>query len=206
MSQEPCSVSDCSKPGTLHCTGCTPPPAHYCSKDCQKRDWKTHKLHCPGAQKYNCFLIRASAPSSATIPLLRFADHIEPFTLQAYGDEASEQAELKSRLGWKSAYEVGKFYDHTGADTWYYFIYGQTTTTSLPKNEIASLCAINQIHGDVAVLRSSPVGYNKYNELFSKTELVKTVEYYHNGAKPYQIFGEREKARALRKFGLSRDS
>src|SRR5262245_53631628 len=120
MPTESCSVSFCIKPGTLRCTGCTTPQSRYCSKECQKRDWKTHKFSCASAQKSNCFLIRASASFLGTNEPT-FADYIEPFNLQAFGNENDERAELRKRLGWAEVEEAGKFYDHKGADTWYYY-------------------------------------------------------------------------------------
>jgi len=203
MSQERCSVSICTKPGTLLCTGCTTPQARYCSKECQKRDWKTHKLSCVGAQKCNCFLIRASALSSGTGEP-KFADYIEPFNLLAYGNEQDEKAELKTRLGWKGVDQAGKFYDHNGADTWYYFAYGprMSAGNSSPKNEVASLCMGQTIFGDVAVVRSGPVDSTNYAVSFSKAELVKTAEFYRT-ANPSEVFADREMARAMRKWGAS---
>lgn len=202
MSTERCSVSLCTKPGKLLCTGCTRPQSRYCSKECQKRDWKSHKLSCAGAQKCNCFLIRASAsPSGPDEPTL--ADYIEPFNLETYGNETDESAELKEKLGWEVVAQVGKFYSHDGADTWYYFAYGPhiSLASSSPKNEVASLCTGKIIVGDVAVIRSGPVDSNDYPTSFSKTELVKTAEFYRT-AKPRVVFVEREWRRARRKWGI----
>lgn len=201
MPTEICSASFCTKPGTLLCTGCTGPQSRYCSEECQKHDWKSHRLTCAGAQKHNCFLIRASALSAGTgQPTL--ADYIEPFTLQAYGNEKGEISELKEKLGWKSAAEAGKFYGHSGADTWYYYAYGPGTSqaTSSPKNEVASLCTGRRIVGDVAVVRSGPLESTDYATSFSKANLVKTAEFYRT-ANPNVVFAEREKTRAMRKFG-----
>ncbi|KAL2796715.1 hypothetical protein BJX66DRAFT_299115 [Aspergillus keveii] len=38
-----CAAPSCSKPGTNKCSGCKITPVRYCSKDCQRDDWKTHK-------------------------------------------------------------------------------------------------------------------------------------------------------------------
>jgi hypothetical protein len=131
----------------------------------------------------------------------KIADCIEPFNLLAYGNEKGERAELKTRLGWAGVEEAGKFYDHKGADTWYYFAYGPEISVgnSSPKNEVASLCIGRTIFGDVAVVRSGPVGSNNYAESFSKAELVKTAEFYRT-ADPSGVFAEREMTRVMRNF------
>jgi hypothetical protein len=130
------------------------------------------------------------------------ADYIEPFNLETYGNETDEIAELKEKLGWEGVTEVGKFYGHDGADTWYYFAYGPriSLASSSPKNEVASLCTGQIIVGDVAVIRSGPVDSNDYPTSFSKTELVRTAEFYRI-ADPRMVFAERERARAMRKWG-----
>ena len=38
----------CGNPGTLRCSKCK--KVYYCSKECQKSDWKTHKLSCSTSQ------------------------------------------------------------------------------------------------------------------------------------------------------------
>ena len=43
-----CARALCSSNGTLTCTGCR--AAKYCSKDCQKLDWRVHKTACKAAQ------------------------------------------------------------------------------------------------------------------------------------------------------------
>jgi hypothetical protein len=130
-----------------------------------------------------------------------FADYIEPFNLQAYGNEEGEKAELKQRLGWAVVQEAGKFYGHRGADTWYYYAYGPWISqgTSSPKNEVASLCTGRVILGDVAVVRSAPVDSINYAESFSKAELMQTAEFYKT-TNPSIVFAEREETRVLRKL------
>ena len=39
-----CGNPGCLKSGVMHCGACK--QARYCSKDCQKADWKCHKLRC----------------------------------------------------------------------------------------------------------------------------------------------------------------
>ena len=114
-----CSTSSCSNAGTLVCTGCTTSASRYCSKECQKRDWKTHKVHCASAQKSNCYIIRATSSSSpnSTADSFDFAAYVESFPLNDYGTEMGERAELKRRLTWTAIDEVGKFYDQKGSDT-----------------------------------------------------------------------------------------
>jgi hypothetical protein len=195
MAAEDCSAPSCPKPGTLACTACTAPQARYCSKECQKQDWKAHKLVCHGSKKHNCFLIRAS--NTGDEPPI--ADLIEPFDLEAFGSEMAETKELKRRLGWKSVANVSKFYDHKGSDGWYYFAYGPDDN-SLPLNEIASKCAGKKIHGDIAVIRSGPADSNEDEEPFAKIELVRTVKFYYTtNESPALIFTRREQSRTMRK-------
>lgn len=119
MGPEPCSAPSCTKPGARACTGCTtPPPARYCSQECQKRDWKTHTSVC-GGRKYNGFMI-TNTPFEQTTSPPTISDYLTPFYFQRYGHEGEERRELEQRLGWREVAEVGKFYDHEGSDTWYY--------------------------------------------------------------------------------------
>lgn len=122
--------------------------------------------------------------------------------METYGNENDEIAELKGKLGWEEVEEAGKFYGHEGADTWYYYAYGPriSLASSSPKNEVASLCTGRGIVGDVAVVRSSPLESTDYATSFSKTNLVKTAEFYRT-ANPNVVFAEREKTRAMRKVG-----
>ncbi|RDL38907.1 uncharacterized protein BP5553_03247 [Venustampulla echinocandica] len=168
-----CSVPACIKPGTLL-----------------------------SALDNNCYLIRATATGTDASTS---ADYIQPFNLQSFGSEVDEIAELKQRLGWKRAALEGKLYDHIGSDTWYYFAYGPelsaTESTAMPENEVASRCIGRTIHGDIAVIRSGPVGPTNYAETFTKAELAKTAEFYKT-VMPDTVFVEREQSRAMRKFGF----
>lgn len=204
-SADPCSAQNCTKPGTLRCTGCDKLPARYCSAACQKRDWKAHKRNCAGAQKYNCFLIRASPPvSRITGEPLKDADYIIPFNLEDYGNWGAEIKELRRRLGWNEVDEAGKFYPHDGDDMWYYYVYydPERNNESSPENEIARRCLGWWVHGDVAVVRSSPMDSWDYSETFSRTELLKTTEYYRT-ANARDVFEEREHGRIAHKMGFS---
>jgi hypothetical protein len=115
----------------------------------------------------------------------------------------AEMRELKERLGWTSVGEAGKFYSHQNVDTWYYYAYCPSTSrdSSLVKNEIASRCIGKIVLGDIAVIRSGPVESNQYAESFSKTDLVKTVQFYRT-AVPQEVFAKREHSRILRNLGI----
>ena len=39
-----CASQECSNPGNLRCSGCR--TVGYCSAECQKKDWKQHKVNC----------------------------------------------------------------------------------------------------------------------------------------------------------------
>ena len=150
-------------------------------------------------QQYNCFLIRAK-PHSRTPPLQDIASQVEPFNLNSFGNELGEMRELKTRLGWKNAQEVGKFYDHNGTDSWYYYVYGEEGS-SQPKNEAASLVCYKKMKGDIAVIRSGPAGTDT-PEYFTQRELSEAVEFYktHDRSK---VFHEREKSRMSRSMGMN---
>ena len=122
-------------------------------------------------------------------------------------------------LGWKigGVGEVGKFYDHAGHDNWYYFCYGVARTklrlASLkakskeqPKgplyNGIVSLATGADVFGDVAVVRSGPVGLGGYDEEFKKEELVQTVDWCARGRDGERIFIMRQRSRFFRDMGL----
>jgi hypothetical protein len=126
--------------------------------------------------------------------------------LNDYGTETGERAELQRRLGWTVVNEVGKFYDHKGSDTWYYYVYGPhrpSSTNTSPMNEAASLSCGQIVYGDVAVVRSGPVD-STVPEMFTKKELVKTLEFYRTEDTRY-VFSLRERSRAARIWGRDLD-
>lgn len=138
---------------------------------------------------------------------------IEPCPLNSYGVEDAEIAELRRKRGWNSSIgEVAKFYGHEGEDTWYYFVYGQNQSPErrggLKLNFIAAVLTGQTLYGDVAVVRSGPVGPDaeRYDPEFTKHELLQTFDWYLSitgpDAKPqhWRIFCEREASRALRKM------
>ncbi|KAL1846723.1 Methionine aminopeptidase 1 [Paecilomyces lecythidis] len=201
---QPCLVANCTKSGTLRCTGCDRlSAARYCSTTCQKSDWKTHKRTCAGVQKYNCFLIKTSPVSTAGPDQpLRDADYIVPFHLRDYGVWGKEMKELSTRLGWPETNDAGKFYPPEG-DDWYYYAYccQWSRSGNLPENELASRMVGRKVRGDVAIVRSGPEDSNDYPERFSRTELLKVAEFYQ-WAVPRDIFAERERSRMARKYGF----
>jgi hypothetical protein len=134
-----------------------------------------------------------------------FAPHVESFPLNDYGTEMSERAELKERLGWTAADEVGKFYDHKGSDTWYYYAYGprhSSTANTSTKNEAASLCCGRTVYGDIAIIRSGPADSNDYPEEFTKAELVKALEFYRT-EDTRDVFSQREKSRMSKRLRIN---
>ncbi|MDI1492885.1 MAG: hypothetical protein OHK93_004668 [Ramalina farinacea] len=129
-------------------------------------------------RKYNCFLLCARPTTTAPV----FNDvqaQVRPFALKNFGVETAEIKELKDRLRWGTTYDVGELYDRSGADDWYYFVYGQVDGKQkhLPKNEIASKACGVEIYGDVAIVRSSLVGSEDYPEEFTKNQLCGTLEF-----------------------------
>lgn len=196
-----CSSPDCSEPASLSCSGCK--STRYCGKTCQRSHWIVHKKTCASAQKNNCYLIRASLDSASAFAHVH--DHVDPFSLEAFGNEFSEIKELKDRLGWKSAEEIGKFYDHLGTDQWYYYVYGQASAKAegKPANELASKACSRKVWGDVAVIRSGPMGYDP-PVMFTSGILCKTLKWLE-GRDSDAIFSEREQSRAMRSFGFSSD-
>jgi len=171
----------------------------------RRQDWKSHKETCTGNQKYNCFLIHPLTSSSGPESRDTLMDCMEPFHLQSYGNWVAEMRELSERLGWAKADEAGKFYSHQGDDTWYYYVYSSPTPagSSPQKNAVASRCIGKTIYGDVAVVRSGPTDSDNYPVRFSKTDLIKTNEFYKT-KNPRQIFAERERSRLARTSGLPR--
>jgi hypothetical protein len=127
--------------------------------------------------------------------------------LNNYGTERGERAELKSRLGWSSVDEIGKFYDHKGSDAWYYYVYGPGQSSSAnasSTNQVATLSCGRTVYGTVAVVRSGPTGSNSYPEEFTKAELVKALEFYRTEDTSH-VFAQREKSRFSRKLGINLD-
>jgi hypothetical protein len=208
MSSSLCANPSCEKQGTLLCTACDPPQARYCSQDCQRSDWPTHKTVCSASRKSKCFIVRAEPRASSDSPAST-ANYLEHFTLDAYGDERLERAELKRKLGWQSVDDVGKFYDHKGSDSWYYYVYGQYSpgespqNISAPKNELVSRAVGLTAYGDAVVIRSGPADSNDYSEAFSRTELAKTLDWYKAGKDTRNVYSERERNRIMRHYALS---
>lgn len=158
--------------------------------------------------KHNCYLVRATPNSSAANASSEtpIASLIEPLHLQHYGDEFAEMKELKSRLGWSSVGEVGKFYDHKGTDTWYHYVYGQPNgkKEGKSKNEAVSRACHqgNDIYGDVAVIRSGPgSGPSEEQQVFTASWLAKSLDFYKtNNAR--DVFAKRERSRFQGKMGF----
>ena len=95
--------------------------------------------------------------------------------------------------------EVGKFYDHLGNDSWYYFVYGQTNRKAELNRAVSRACGTS-VYGDVAVIRSGSAGYDT-PEVFTRTVLDKALKYYETG-NAREIFAEREKSRVSRSMGI----
>lgn len=186
-----CSDPTCTEPGSLRCGGCK--SIAYCSSTCQKTHWPTHKKSCAATQKHNCYLICAAPSTDSSSSSL--SDHIEPLHLRKYGNELAEINEIKSRCGWSSVSEVGKFYDHLGTDGWYYYVYGQRKGKAEGKRYNAAVSRAcgstrsKEIYGDVAVIRSGPSDDENVPENFTSAALAKALAFYE-GKDPEQVFRE----------------
>lgn len=191
-----CSSPECSQTGALRCTGCS--EVSYCSKDCQRTHWPTHKKNCAASLKYNCYLVRADTHTTSSAPL----KPIEPLNLTQYGNEFAEKKELKTRLKWSSVYEAGKFYDHQGAHSWYYYVYGQPKGKSegKKKNKAVSKACGRDVYGDSAVIRSGPGG-DPTPENFTSGVLAKVLAFYESNSSS-AVFAERERNRMSSKTGI----
>lgn len=192
-----CSAKGCYNPGSLFCSGCKFFTA-YCSKKCQKAHWREHRKICIVHQPYNGIRIVAKPATSSPV-FQNINAQLMPFHFDDYGIEGPEQRELMKKLKWTSAKEVGRFYDHTGDDRWYYFVYGQEDAwqgpevPTLPKNELASKACARDMWGDVVVIRSGPMGQN-IEEQFSKADLARTLEF-HKTRDSRAIYEDREGSR-----------
>ncbi|KAJ7478920.1 hypothetical protein FB451DRAFT_171994 [Mycena latifolia] len=58
-------VCICAKPAANRCAGCQ--TVSYCSKECQRRDWKTHKIKCQSATFQKTVIAQ---PRSAPKPVI----------------------------------------------------------------------------------------------------------------------------------------
>ncbi|OGM41562.1 hypothetical protein ABOM_010348 [Aspergillus bombycis] len=172
-----CSSTSCRNPGTRRCTGCQ--LAEYCSPACQRAHWDIHKEACMGAKKYNCFIVRAT-PIDPAKENPTDADYIEPMPLASYGEWFAELEEVLRITRWTGILEPGRFYSHRPVNHWHYHVYQQHEKTETPRNRLMSQCFDKEIHGDVAVVRSSDVRVKDYSTEFSRTELVRTLGFYKN--------------------------
>ncbi|KAL8860993.1 MAG: hypothetical protein Q9178_002506 [Gyalolechia marmorata] len=197
-----CCNTSCSQNGTLRCGGCR--STSYCSITCQKTHWPTHKRTCAASAKHNCYVVRIELDlaASAYYSTATIVDHIEPLHLQQYDKESAEREEIKSRLKWSSIFDAGKFYDHAGADGWYYYVYGQWDgkARGMRKNEAISKACGSDVYGDAVVVRSGPEG-RQIPENFTSTALGKTLTFYESNS-TRKVFAEREKSRVSRKMGI----
>ncbi|RAL02222.1 zinc finger MYND domain-containing protein [Aspergillus ibericus CBS 121593] len=190
-----CGVWGCPRPGTRRCTGCSSLPGAtmaYCSPRCQKAHWPTHKSSCPGARRYNCFLIRAT-PRDPAKEHPTDGDYIEPFPLESYGNWGEEKRELQTRLGWTQLYEPGKFFSHRDVDR------GKAREMG-----IVGRCTGRAIVGDVAVVRLSNMEVNDYADEFSTVELLRTTGYYRN-RDGFEENEQRERGRVSGLLGVDPD-
>jgi hypothetical protein len=153
-------------------------------------------------KKENCFIIRASPKNTDVLD--HIPHQVEPLHLTSIGNEMAEKRQLERYLGWNGSIEVGKFYDHRGSDTWYYYVYGSRDAFSRAggvKNQVASLVCYEETYGDVAVVASGPMT-SQWPEEFLADELNATLAYYKTEDRG-RIFGQREQSRALRGMGLA---
>ncbi|KAB8270566.1 hypothetical protein BDV30DRAFT_241306 [Aspergillus minisclerotigenes] len=74
-----------------------------------------------------------------------------------------------------------------------------------PRNPLVSRCFNRIIHGDVAVVRSPDVRVNDYSEEFSRTKLVRTLEFY-KGRHAGDEANRRSKASMAATMGVSAEA
>lgn len=98
---------------------------------------------------------------------------------------------------------MGKFYDHLGTDSWYYYVYGQIQRKPEGKsrNSIVSKSCGGEIYGDVAVIRSGPAEQGSVPEEFNYFMLLKALRYYETKSS-YEVSATREKSRCARMMGI----
>ena len=203
MTTEQCSKEGCGKPGLSKCSGCR--NIRYCSRECQKSDWRNHKQSCASIISANCFIIRALPQSAPQSPLDNIAAQLEPFPLSDVGNEVAEKRQLASRLQYTRGrtVEVGKFYDHQGTHQWYYYVYGAGdafTNTQLPRNEVGGLICYRPVYGDIAVVRSGPSDA-QYNAEIKLPHLKAAIEF-HKTHDRSEVFGQREMSRMTERMEL----
>ncbi|RAL10312.1 uncharacterized protein BO97DRAFT_349753, partial [Aspergillus homomorphus CBS 101889] len=178
-----------------------------------------------GAQKHNCFVIRAqpitgtstSTDTESQYQRHKDADFIEPFPLRAYGNWVQEKQEVKTRLSWRSLEEPGTFFSHQDTADWHYYVYSQqqppcpnsrggvgaADAERLPLIALAARCLEKQVRGDVVVVRFSAIEVDNYEEEFSANELVRTVGNYRTVRDAKAEHERRERERIAAKFGLN---
>ena len=83
----PCAASECTNVGTKKCATCR--VVSYCCKECQKKDWKTHKKQCaalamsPGGATY-----REVYKDKEGVHVFEDMESGRSFTLGAAGDNS----------------------------------------------------------------------------------------------------------------------
>ncbi|KAL8779382.1 MAG: hypothetical protein Q9194_001479 [Teloschistes cf. exilis] len=92
---------------------------------------------------------------------------------------------------------LGNFYDHQGADSWYYYVYGQSKGKSggKKKDEAVSKACGCDVYGDAAVSRSGPGG-ESIPENFTSVVLAKALAFYETNSSS-AVIAEREKREEL---------
>ena len=200
-----CSTANCVNDAS-RCCPCK--SAHYCSVACQKVDWPSHRrleAHVAGGKgkslpipqvktETNAILIKAS-PTESDISVL-----MTPLHLSSYGDWNGEKQEIKTKLGWKVVVDdIGKFYDHEGTSSWYYYIYGGPK--SLVENKAMSKACGRKVMGDVVLIRSGPADA-VYSGILDLQAVVSSILYYNDHCSQ-TIFAAREKERFMGKHAFS---
>jgi len=79
------SLCICHKKGTSICSGCK--TVYYCSMECQKQDWKKHKVQCNKIKSFNEYLGRESGKLKIKNKIEKCAQALIKLNYEIKGDQ-----------------------------------------------------------------------------------------------------------------------